>query len=169
MTPKLSYIIDRILHWVSAFTILFLLFDMGTRIHNVDYRIKGEIEHKQDAIELHVSIAFLLLLTIFCRIIWRKFFLDEKFQTRYKSRKHRWLVNSVHVAMYSTIFLMMISGLFMINNYEHPIELFNLIELSKGYTEKFTYLSANNWHLNLESILYSLIFLHFIGAIYHNR
>ncbi len=57
MSPRQTYIVDRILHWASSITILFLLLDMGTRIHNVDYRIKGAIQHKQDAIEAHMTIA----------------------------------------------------------------------------------------------------------------
>ena len=64
MSPKKSFIIDRVLHWISALTIIFLLFDMGTGIHNIDYRIKGAVQHKQDAIELHVTAAIVLLATL---------------------------------------------------------------------------------------------------------
>jgi len=53
LSEKRSYVIDRVLHWSSSALILFMLLMMGSQVHNTDYRIKGAIEHKQDAIEVH--------------------------------------------------------------------------------------------------------------------
>ena len=169
MSPKKSYKIDRVLHWISALAILFLLLDMGTRIHNVDYRIKGAVQHKQDAIEVHIAVAFILLVSLVCRLVWYKFFLHNEHKLRYESVKHKWLVRIVHTTMYTTLFLLMASGVLMVTNYEHPLNLFNIIQFSEADTNILTFNSANNWHLNFESIIYFLILVHFIGAMYNRK
>jgi len=169
MSPKKTRIVDRVLHWLSAGAIIFLLFDMGTRIHSIDYRVKGAIQHKQDAIELHVAIAFVLFVTLVGRMVWYRFFLDQAYHLKYESNKHKCLVRTVHLGMYLTLFLFMISGLFMVTNYEHSLNIFGFISLSEANADKLIFNSANNWHLYFESSIYLLIFAHFIGAMYNRR
>ncbi len=169
VSSEKSYKVDRALHWLSALAIMFLLFDMGTRIHNIDYRIKGAAEHKQDAIEIHVIAASILFFTLIARLIWYKWFLLSEYQLTYDSVKQKWLVRTVHTAMYGTLFLMMISGVFMITNYEHPLNLLGLIKLSEAETSTQTFYDANNWHLYFESALYFLILTHITGALYNRR
>ena len=169
MTVKTSYIIDRVLHWISSLLILFLLIDMGTRIHNVDYRIKGAIQHKQDAIELHVIIALLLAITLIIRIIWYQFYLHQTHKVNFNSTFHKWLVRSIHSAMYLTILILMCSGFMMLTNYEHPLTFFDLLSFSIEGFDNTLFLDSNNWHLYFKSALYGLIFFHIIGAIYQRR
>jgi len=169
MSPKKSYQIDRVFHWISAVAIIFLLTDMGTRIHNVDYRIKGAIQHKQDAIEIHVTIALILLVSLVCRIVWHQFFLHKEHKLKYGSVKHKWLVRFVHITMYTGLFLLMVSGFFMVINYEHPLNFFGVVQFSQNNTNSLTFNSANNWHLNFKSMIYYLILIHFIGAMYNRR
>ncbi|MEC8328345.1 MAG: cytochrome b/b6 domain-containing protein [Pseudomonadota bacterium] len=169
MSSQKSYQIDRILHWISALAILFMLLDMGTRIHNVDYRIKGAIGHKQDAIEIHIAVAFILLLSLICRLVWYHFFLHEEHKLKYESVNHKWLVRIVHTTMYTTLFLFMVSGTLMVTNYEHPLNIFDVIQLSEADTNNLTFNMANSWHLYFESIIYFLILVHFIGALYNRR
>ena len=134
---------------------------MGTRIHNVDYRIKGAIQHKQDAIEIHIAVALILLVSLVCRLVWYKFYLHNEHKLKYESVKHKWLVRIVHTTMYTTLFLFMVSGVLMVTNYEHPLNLFNVIQFSETNTNILTFNSANNWHLTFESIIYFLILVHF--------
>jgi len=169
VSSKKSYKIDRILHWISALAILFLLLDMGNRIHNVDYRIKGAIEHKQDAIEIHIAVALILFFSLICRLVWYQFFLHDEHKLKYESVKHKWLVRIVHTTMYTTLFLFMVSGLLMVINYEHPLNFFNIIQFSEADTNILTFNSANNWHLKFESTIYFLILVHFVGAMYNRR
>ena len=169
MSPKKSYQIDRVLHWISALAILFMLLDMGTRIHNVDYRIKGAIEHKQDAIEIHMAVALILFFSLICRLVWYQFYLHKKHKLKYQSIKHKWLVRLVHTSLYTTLLLFMMSGLLMVTNYEHPLSIFSVIQFSEVDTNKLTFNSANNWHLYFESIIYFLILVHFVGAMYNRR
>jgi len=103
MQPKTSYITDRVLHWCSASAIIFLLLDMGTRIHNIDYRIKGATQHKQDAIELHIGIALLLLIVLLARIVWYQFYLHRDYKVKFENTQHNYLIRFVHYSLYSAL------------------------------------------------------------------
>jgi cytochrome b561 len=61
-----SYIIDRALHWISALLLLFMLMNLSTQLHNVDWDIKGQLEHRQDAVEAHPIIGMILLFLQSC-------------------------------------------------------------------------------------------------------
>lgn len=169
MLPKTSYVVDRTLHWLSSFSIIFLLFDMGSRIHNIDYRLKGAVQHKQDAIELHIIIAVFLLIILAARLIWYKFFLHADYRLSYENTKHKWLVRLIHTAMYLTLLLLMGSGVFMIANYEHPLNVLGLLQFSLENTNNASFANANKWHLLFESTIYALIFTHIAGVIYKRR
>lgn len=167
--PKTSYIVDRILHWLSSFSIIFLLFDMGSRIHNIDYRLKGAVQHKQDAIEIHMLIAVFLLIVLVARLVWYKFFLHKSYHLSYENNKHKWLVRLVHTAMYVILLLMMGSGILMITNYEHPLNILGFLQFSLENSNNASFANANKWHLLFESTIYALIFTHITGVIYKRR
>ncbi|KGJ93514.1 cytochrome b [Colwellia psychrerythraea] len=169
ISDKKSYVIDRVLHWSCSLLILFMLLVMGSQIHNTDYRIKGAIEHKQDAIEVHFIMGALVLLLIFSRIVWSKFFLAESRKTTFNSLMHKNIVNLVHFSMYLVLFSLMVSGFLMVTNYEHPLSILNIISFSLGETRLFIFNQANQIHLYLESAIYFLIALHFTGALYSRR
>lgn len=169
MTPKNTYIVDRILHWLSASTIIFLLLDMGTRIHNIDYRIKGAVQHKQDAISLHFTIALVLFITLLLRLAWYKFYLDKQYQLTYESTAHKWIVRTIHTAMYLSLFLLMCTGVLMVSNYEHPLHWFGLFSIATGDTESAIFFNANNWHIALQNTVYFLVAVHVLGAMYNKR
>lgn len=169
MPPKQTYIIDRILHWLSSLSIIFLLFDMGTRIHNIDYRLKGAVQHKQDAIEIHILVATFLLAILAARLIWYKFFLHVDYQLNYENDKHKWFVRLIHSAMYATLLLLMCSGVLMIIDYEHPLNVLGLLQFSLENTNNAAFANANKWHLLFESAIYVLIFTHVAGVIYKRR
>ncbi|WP_448569184.1 cytochrome b [Thalassotalea ganghwensis] len=169
MNARTSYIVDRVLHWLSVAAILYLLLNMGSSIHNIDYTIKGAIQHKQDAIALHMSIGVVLFCTLVLRLIWYRFFLDKRYWLTYENVKHKWLVRSIHGAFYGVLLLMMISGLVMINHYEHPLSIFNLFEFSQRVENRSLFFTANDWHLTFESLVYWLIALHLAGVIYSKR
>lgn len=169
MTTKTSYVVERILHWVSALAILLLLTDMGTRIHYVDYEIKGIVQHKQDAIEVHITYALILLVAMCARLIWRKFFLHKQYQLQFSSRQHKWLVTLVHSSMYIILGGLMLTGLLMVLNYEQALNFYQLVTFSDNAVDKLAFVKANEWHLLLESSIYLLIIIHIAGAIYNRR
>ena len=169
ISDKKSYVIDRVLHWSYSLLILFMLLVMGSQIHNTDYRIKGAIEHKQDAIEIHFIMGFLVLLLLLSRIIWAKFFLPASRKTTFTGLLHKNIVRVVHFSMYVVLFSLIVSGVLMVTNYEHPLYILNIISFSLGETKLFIFNQANQIHLYLESAIYFLIALHFAGALYSRR
>ncbi len=169
ISDKKSYAIDRVLHWACSILILFMLLVMGSQIHNTDYRIKGAIEHKQDAIEVHFIMGALVLLLLLSRVVWSKFFLPESRKATFNSLMHKNIVNLVHFSMYLVLFSLMVSGFLMVTNYEHPLSILNIISFSLGETKLFIFNQANQVHLYLESAIYYLIAFHFAGALYSRR
>ena len=142
---------------------------MGSEIHNTDYTIKGPIQHKQDAIEAHFIIGFFVFFLLFSRIIWSKFILHESRKPKFNSPTHKKIVLVVHYSMYLVIFSLIITGLLMINNYEHPLYILNFITFSTGEIIKPLFRQANEMHLYLQNVLYYLIAIHFAGAMYNKR
>ncbi len=169
LSEKKSYVIDRILHWLSSALILFMLSMMGTQIHNTDYRIKGAIEHKQDAIEIHFIMGALVLLLLFLRFFWSKFYLPESRKPKFSSSTHKLVVYIIHTLLYFVLFALIVTGIFMVTNYEHPLHILNFITLSQGQTKIEIFNLANEFHLYLESAIYFLIAMHFAGAMYSRR
>jgi|GEM_PF-1042629 len=169
MSPRKTRIVDRVLHWLSAGAIIFLLFDIGFKVHIVDYRIKGAVQHKQDAIEIHALVACILLLILVSRLIWYRFFLAKEFHLKYTDSKHKLAVRIVHFSMYLTFLLLMMSGVLMVLNYEHPLNILGIVQLSEAGGDRSLFFSAHDWHLYFESTVYFLIFLHLAGVMYSHR
>lgn len=169
ISEKISYVIDRVFHWSSSVLIMLMLLIMGTQIHNTDYTIKGPIEHKQDAIEIHFIMGFLVLLLLLSRIIWSKFFLAKSCKSTFYSVTHKNIVRVVHFSMYFVLFSLIVSGFLMVINYEHPLYILNLVSFSQGETQRLLFNQANEIHLYLESAIYVLIVMHFAGAMYSRR
>ena len=169
MSPHKTRVIDRALHWISAVAIVFLLFDIGFKVFTQDYRVKSVIEHKQDAIEVHLLVASLLFAVLMMRIVWYRFFLDRKYWLAYESTKQKVLVRLAHFSMYSALALLVISGLLMVFNYEHPLSIFGVVELSTANIEPELFHRAYQWHLYLEGLIYCLILVHLFGVMYYRR
>lgn len=169
MKATTSYIIDRVLHWTVALAILLMLTDMGTRIHFVDYEIKGIVQHKQDAIEVHMSIALVLFTALLARLVWTRFFLHSEHQLKIANPMRKTIVTLVHLSMYAVVIAMMVTGLLMVNNYEHSLNFYQWFSFSTETVERTTFITANEYHRLFESFIYYLIVLHIAGAIYHKR
>jgi len=169
MKPKLTYAVDRALHWTSALAILLMLWDMGTRIHFVDYEIKGIVQHKQDAIEFHMTVAVIMLVSLAARFIWSRWFLHDSYQLTYTSNKHKWLVLTVHYSLYLILALLVVTGILMITNYEHVLSFYQLISFSENNVNRPLFYDANDWHIQLQNIIYLFLCLHIAGAIYNKR
>ena len=149
--------------------ILFMLLIMGTQIHNTDYRFKGAIEHKQDAIEIHFIMGALVLLFLLIRLIWSRFLLPESRKPVFNSAMHKRFVHIVHLLMYLALFSLMATGLIMVTNYEHPLYILNFVAFSVCETNPSVFNQANELHLYLESAIYLLIATHFIGVMYSRK
>jgi cytochrome b561 len=142
---------------------------MGSQIHNIDYRIKGAIEHKQDAIEIHFIMGALVLTFLLLRLFWSKFYLPQSRKPQFTSSRHKSVVYIIHSLMYIILLLLIVTGIFMVTNYEQPLNILSLVTFSQGQTEARIFNQANEIHLYLESAIYFLIAIHFAGAMYSRR
>lgn len=167
-TNNNNYIIDRILHWCGSLMLIFMLMMMGSQVHTTNYTIKGAILHKQEAIEIHFLMGLALLTFLVARIIWSKFFLQKHHKPKFKSKLHKVVATATHLALYSAIFSMMLSGMTMVMNYEHPLPILGLLTLSQNDITAALYTNARTIHLWLESSILVLITGH-IGAAMYSR
>ena len=169
MSERQIWIVDRSLHWLSAGLILLMLLNMGSLIHLTDYTVKGDVLHKQDAIESHFIEGSLLLLVMLLRGVWCFGVLPDSLKTQYHSVKHKWVVRAVHSSMSLLVFGFIFSGLVMVTNYAHMIDIIGLIQFSPSEANDLLFTQARDVHLLVESILYWMILLHLAGAIYKYR
>jgi len=168
MTNK-AYVFERVLHWLSALFLLFMLMNLSTQLHNVDWDIKGQVEHRQDALEWHGTIGVVLLVLTLVRIIYP--FLSKASIPRVipTSSKHAAVIKVTHLALYLCIFSLVVSGLAMFNHYEIPLVLFG-VEVAPnkpGFYDVFP--KIHQIHMLLRDVIWWLIGIHFIGIMYAKR
>lgn len=119
-----SYIIDRALHWISALLLLFMLMNLSTQLHNVNWDIKGQLEHRQDAVEMHAIIGIALVFFTFARLLFPFIAKGPIKRVEPKSKRHAFFIRLTHIALYTCIFLLAGTGILLINNYEIPLSVF---------------------------------------------
>lgn len=169
MKHSKAYITDRILHWVSSLTLLFLLLNMGAQIHYVDYQVKGQIEHRQDAIELHATVGIMLILLLVTRLLWGKLHANHIPRTSVEKNAHKVFILGTHVLLYLVPIGLLISGLLMVTNIDIPLSIFG-VSIDKdmqGFID--IYQVAQTIHLNLITLIWWLIGIHVIGIMYAKR
>ena len=160
-----EYIVDRVLHWISALLLLFMLLNMASVIHTVDYKIKGQVEHRQDAIELHGTVGAFLIMCLIARFIWFRLYASTIPRTRMNTKRQELFVKVVHFFMFFLPLLLVASGLAMALNSNIPLSIlgFDISANLEGYRELFHV--AHNAHLNLITAIWWLIGIHFIGIL----
>ncbi|MCW8093309.1 cytochrome b/b6 domain-containing protein [Alteromonas sp. ASW11-130] len=164
-----TYIIDRALHWAAALLLLFMLMNLSTQLHNVDWDIKGQVEHRQDAVEWHAIIGIILLLLTVVRIIFPKLSKNVIPRVKPKSRNHAFFIKTTHIAMYICIGLLVITGIAMINNYEISLHVFG-IELAPSRENFFEiFPKFHEIHMLLKQAIWWLIGIHFVGILYAKK
>ena len=160
-----AYIIDRVLHWISAFLLLFMLMNLSTQLHNVDWEIKGQIEHRQDAVQLHAVIGIILVGITIVRLCFSSFANSRIKRIIPKSRKHAIFMSVTHIALYTSIFLLAATGLVLINNYEIPLVVFG-IEFPPNRDAYYgLFPTIHGIHMFLKQSIWWLIAIHFAGVI----
>jgi cytochrome b561 len=164
-----EYIVDRVLHWISALLLLFMLLNMASVIHIVDYKIKGQVEHRQDAIELHTTVGAFLIICLITRIIWGKLYETKIPRTRMKTKRHEIFVKVTHFFMFFLPLLLVASGVVMALNSNISLNIlgFDISANMDGYREFFHV--ARNAHLNLIATIWWLIGIHFVGILISKR
>lgn len=164
-----SYIIDRVLHWVSALLLLFMLMNLSTQLHHVNWDIKGQLQHRQDAVEMHAIVGVLLLCFTLARLIIPYLAKSEIPRVAPKSKGHAWFIKLTHVALYSCIFALFATGLALVNNYEIPLTIFGF-ELTPDKNAFYeTFPKIHEIHMVLKQAIWWLIAIHFFGIMYAKK
>lgn len=164
-----SYIVDRALHWISALLLLFMLLNLSSQLHNVDWDIKGQLEHRQDAVELHAVLGITLLLFTIARIIFPYLSKTSIERVNLTSKTHSIFIKLTHISLYACIFLLAATGLALINNYQIPLTVFG-IELAPDKDAFYqVFPGIHDIHMVLKQLIWWLIAIHFFGIMYAKR
>ena len=164
-----SYIIDRAFHWAAALFLLFMLMNLSTQLHNVDWDIKGQLEHRQDAVELHGTIGVILLVITIMRLVFPYISKGNIPRIEPRSKKHSVFITVTHIALYLCIFLLGFTGLLMLNNYEIPLSVYGVDfnESRDSFYQVFP--TYHEFHMMLTSTMWWLIAIHFVGIMYAKK
>lgn len=164
-----EYVIDRALHWISALLLLFMLMNLSSQLHNVDWDVKGQLEHRQDAVEVHATIGIILVVFTLARLVFPYLSKTQIKRVQPKSRQHAIFINVTHTMLYSCIFLLVGTGIVLINNYEIPLTVFNiqLLPDKNGFYNVFP--TIHEIHMGLKQAIWWLVAIHFVGILYAKR
>ncbi|MDP2716900.1 cytochrome b/b6 domain-containing protein [Rheinheimera sp.] len=164
-----SYIVDRALHWISALLLLFMLLNLSSQLHNVDWDIKGQLEHRQDAVELHAVLGIILVIFTIARLIFPYLTKTKIERVNPASKKHSIFIKATHVSLYACIFLLAATGLILINNYQIPLTVLG-IELPPDKDAFYqVFPGIHDIHMFLKQLIWWLIAIHFFGIMYAKR
>jgi cytochrome b561 len=164
-----AHLIDRVLHWVAALLLLFMLLNLSTMLHTVDWDIQGQLEHRQSAVEMHALVGIILAIFTVARIAFPFTSKAEIPRIQPRSNKHKIFVKVTHIALYLCIGLLVITGLLMIMNYEIPITLLGVTY--EGSKDNFynIFPKIHEIHIFLQNAIWWLIAIHFIGIMYAKK
>jgi cytochrome b561 len=117
-TTKNYGIVSIILHWISAFTIIFL-FALGVYMTGLSYY--DDWYHKGPA--LHISLGILLFFATLLRLIWRKTNITPENLSPHKSANLA--ATLIKIFLYILIFVVAITGYFITTAEGQAAEVFN--------------------------------------------
>lgn len=164
-----SYIIDRVLHWISALLLLFMLMNLASQLHNLDWDIKGQLQHRQDAVELHASVGIVLVVFTLARLLYPLVTQSVIERVQPTSVSHGWFIKITHIALYTCITLLAATGIGLINNYEIPLSVFGWQLAPAGDAFYRVFPPIHTLHLALTECMWWLIAIHFAGIMYAKR
>lgn len=169
MTPSKTYAIDRGLHWVAALLLLFMPMNLSTQLHNVDWDIKGQLIHRQDAVELHATVGVLLVLITLARIAFPALVRIPLPRVVPKSTKHAGFIKVTHLALYLCILGLFATGIAMVNNYEIPLTIYGIALPPDRQNFYAVFPDIHAVHMMLTDSIWWLIAIHFVGIMYAKR
>ncbi len=164
-----AYIVDRTLHWISAFLLLFMLMNLSGQLHNVNWDIKGQLTHRQEAVEIHALIGVILVGLTIARLIFYYLCKTSIQRITPESEKHALFIQTTHITMYLCIFLLAATGIALVNNYEIPLSVFG-IDISPDKENFYkVFPKLHDIHIFLKQAIWWLIAIHFFGIMYAKK
>ncbi|MBZ9574591.1 cytochrome b/b6 domain-containing protein [Modicisalibacter sp. MOD 31.J] len=150
---------SRCLHWLVAFLIGWQMLKL------TDYIADGEHWIGQTLVPWHVSIGTLLLLVIGLRAVWASRY---RRRTRYLRTGRDVLISAGHLALYATMLLMPLTGIFKMIGGGHGLAAFGVVLIPEA-PEIALAASLGEWHAPLSWLLLALIVGHIGFALRQTR
>ncbi|MGB0895610.1 MAG: cytochrome b/b6 domain-containing protein [Parashewanella sp.] len=169
MTNTKAYYIDRGLHWLSAIIIIDMLWGMGTSIHITDYRVKGDLIHKQDAMTTHLFEAIALFVLLGGRILWNRIYPNRDTKMIFQSVRHKVITYGLHYSLYLTFALLAVSGFLSLINGELPLDFLGILSVPFSSVDRDVFGFAFESHEWLTKWLYAVLGIHIVGGLYLHR
>ncbi|GGF64958.1 cytochrome b/b6 domain-containing protein [Alteromonas lipolytica] len=164
-----SYLTDRALHWISALLLILMLMNLSTQLHNVDWDIKGQLEHRQYAVEMHAVTGIALLLFTLARLLFPRFLSKPLKRIKPTSPVHALFIKATHFALFATIFLLAATGMLLVSNYEIPLTILG-VDLPPDKQAFYGFFpTIYDIHMLLQQTMWWLIAIHFAGILYAKR
>lgn len=164
-----TYIVDRAFHWISALLLLFMLMNLSSQLHHMDWNIKGQLEHRQDAVEMHAIIGIILVLFTVARLVFPYLVKTPIKRIQPTSRYHALFIKTTHLALFGCIFLLVATGILLVNNYEIPLTIL-WFELAPNVDAFYSFFpTIHDIHMVLQQSMWWLIAVHFAGIMYAKR
>ncbi|TAP40432.1 hypothetical protein EYS00_08455 [Alteromonas sp. KUL49] len=164
-----GYIADRALHWISAILLLLMLLNLSSQLHNVDWDIKGQVEHRQDAVEMHAIFGVVLVVVTLIRLALPRIVKVPLKRIVPKSPRHSLFITATHIAMYTCIFMLAGTGVLLVSNYEIPLSIFG-VDLAPDREAFYgVFPDVHVVHMHLKQSIWWLIAIHFAGIMYAKR
>ena len=164
-----SYIVDRGLHWIAALLLLLMLTNLSSQLHNMDWEIKGQLLHRQEAVESHVLMGVTLFLITLLRIVYPYLIKTKLPRVQPKSKNHEWFIKVTHLALYLCIGLLVVTGSLMLSKYEVPLSIMGVDIPPDKEAFYGTYPQIYKWHMLLKQSIWWLIGIHFVGIMYAKK
>lgn len=163
------YLTDRILHWLSAVLLLMMLLNLSAELHTVNWTIKGQTEHRQDAVQKHGSIGLILFVVVLVRLIWGYIYREQIPRLPPKSLRHKRITQAIHGLLYTTIFILIATGVMMLAHYELPLNVYGVgfAADKAGFIDTFPVL--HEIHMFARDAVWWIIGLHFVGVMYARK
>ena len=164
-----SYLVDRGLHWLSALLLILMLLNLSAELHTVDWDIKGQLLHRQEAVEKHAMMGIALFVILLGRIAWTFAFKSTLPRIIPKSTRHQWLIKITHASLYLTLALLVITGILMLNNYDLSTHVyaFELQGDKQKHIERFP--AIHQIHMLARDGIWWMIAIHFFGILAARR
>ncbi|MCT6697968.1 cytochrome b/b6 domain-containing protein [Rheinheimera sp. 4Y26] len=163
------YVVDRVLHWISAICILLMMLNMKSQIHIINYEVKGQNAHRQEAIESHVLAGLFLLVILMLRVYWYRKYKTLIPRHHAPGRAHNMMIKMTHVLMYTLVAALAVTGAILVKNNHIPLFIFGMSVSDVLPVRDQFFDGVRELHLWSITALGWLIGMHVIGVMAARR
>ena len=159
-----SYKISRTLHWLCAFTYLFLAISMPIALDYASNAAERRFSH-----DIHQSVATLFTVLLIIRFSWILVTGDNGLRLTFHNKLQYIIARICHTLLYFLMVATPLSGFIFKITSGKPIMLFDfeLVAAIESLTNKDWKYYASETHFVILDLFYVLIFLHISGALSH--